>query len=240
MAAPTDTLEVHAVLQAGGKGSRLRDASGDTPKPLLCVGGLPMVERLLRQLLRAGARRITLITGWKADALEAHLCGLDGLPEDLDLRFLRESVERGNVGSLARLPRDGAPVLFCFADLVTDLDFAELARRHRRSRADVTLTSHWESHRLGLGELTTEGERVVGYSEKPEKRFRICSGIAVLEPAVLDLVEADRPFGLSELVGAALARGRRVVHWEHGAFWRDVNTPDALQEVNRVLAAERA
>src|SRR5215468_9044558 len=104
MARTTDALDVHAVLQAGGKGSRLRDVSGDTPKPLLCVGGLPMVERLLRQLLRAGMRRITLITGFGADAVEGHLRGCAGLPADLDLRFLRETVERGNVGSLARLP----------------------------------------------------------------------------------------------------------------------------------------
>jgi mannose-1-phosphate guanylyltransferase len=229
-------LDVHAVLQAGGRGERLREVSGDVPKALLRVGGVPMVERLLRQLVAAGIRRITVITGWKADPLEAHLRALAGLPADLELRFLRETAARGNVGSLARLPRDRDPVLLCFADLVTDLDFAKLARRHREGCAAVTLASHWESHRLTLGELATDGERVVGYEEKPEKRFRICSGIAIFEPAVLDLIEAERAFGLVDLVRAALARGHDVTHWEHGAFWRDVNTPDALDEVGRLLA----
>ena len=238
MAGPA-ALEVHAVLQAGGKGPRLRDVSGDTPKPLVRVGGVPMVERLLRQFLQAGIRRITLITGWKGGAVEEHLRDLEGLPQDLDLRFLREAVARGNVGSLGRLARDGTPVLLCFADLVTDLDFAKLAERHRQSGVAVTLASHWESHRLTLGELATEGERVVGYFEKPEKRFRICSGIAVFEPEVLELIDGDAPFDLSDLVHTALARGHRVVHWEHGAFWRDVNTSDTLDEVNRMLADER-
>jgi len=229
---------VHAVLQAGGRGERLREVSGDVPKALLRVGGVPMVERLLRQLLQAGVLRVTVITGWKADAIERYLGSLEGLPADLDLRVLREADARGNVGSLAQLTRDdGAPVLLCFADLVTDLDFAKLAQRHRESGVAVTLASHWESHRLTLGELATEGERVVGYTEKPVKRFQICSGIAMFEPVVLDLIDGERPFGLVDLVRAALEHGHRVVHWEHGAFWRDVNTPDALQEVGRAIAA---
>jgi NDP-sugar pyrophosphorylase family protein len=207
------------------------------PKPLLEVGGVPMVERLLRQLVDAGVRAVTVITGWKAEIVEAHIRGLRDLPDDLDVGFIRELRPRGNIGSLADLPRDGKTVVLTFGDLVTDLDFAALIERHRSWGADATLTSHYELHRLELGELHVEGDDVTGYQEKPEKQFLICSGIAALEPRVIDLIPRDRPAGISDVVLVAISRGLRVTHWLHGAFWMDVNSPEALERARRAAGA---
>jgi hypothetical protein len=131
-------------------------------------------------------------------------------------------------------------VLFAFGDLVTDLDFAELAARHGGG-ADALLASHHEAHRLQLGELVVAGERVVGYREKPEKRFLICSGIGMFRREALRALPADgRPRGLVDLVTAILDRGLTVAHWEHGAFWMDVNSPELLREATRRLSARAA
>ncbi len=224
---------VHAVLQAGGRSDRMRAGGESLPKPLLPIDGVPMVERLLRQLVAAGLRRITVITGARGDRIEAHLLGLRDLPDDLELDWLRESKPRGNVGSLAELPRDGRSIVLAFADLATDLDFSRLLEVHATRGADVTLTSHTESFRVRLGELVVEGDRVVEYREKPEKRFLICSGIAVFEPHVVDLVWNDRPMGISDLITVALGRGQEVVHWMHHSRWIDVNSPEDLRQANR-------
>ncbi len=229
-------LGVHGVLQAGGQGTRLRPASPEIPKPLVKVGGVAMVERLLRQFVVSGVRQISVITGWGGEQVEAHLRHLEGLPDGVCVNFIRETQPMGNIGALGQLASETRPILFAFGDLVTDLDFAKLVARHRQQAADVTLTSHYESHRLQLGELLVENQNVVGYQEKPLKQFLICSGIAVFEPGVLKLLDAERPAGISDLILASISEGMEVNHWTHGAFWRDVNTPEALEEVEAIFS----
>jgi NDP-sugar pyrophosphorylase family protein len=152
------------------------------------------------------------------------------------LDFIRETQPMGNIGALGQLAAVTKPILFAFGDLVTDLDFAQLMAMHRQQGAQVTLTSHYETHRLQLGELVVEDQRVMGYQEKPLKQFLICSGIGVFEPEVLKLLEAGRPAGISDLIRAAIGEGMHVIHWTHGAFWMDVNTPKALEEAESALA----
>jgi dTDP-glucose pyrophosphorylase len=224
---------VHVLIQAGGKGTRLHPATADLPKPMLQVAGIPMVERLLRTLLAAGADRVTVIIGYHGEVIRRHVEGLSDLTARID--FFVERQPLGNAGALGQVEVERPRALFLFGDLVTDLDFRELIARHAVGTADVLLTSHHESHRLQLGELLVEGTRVVGYQEKPEKRFLICSGIGVFRREVLRVIPKDgTPLGLSDLITLALRAGHSVAHWEHGAFWMDVNSPDALR-----LADER-
>jgi NDP-mannose synthase len=226
---------VHGVLQAGGKGTRLVPATTTVPKPLIKVDGVPMIERLLRQFVDCGIRVITVITGWLGEEVETYLGTLTQLPVDLQLNFIRESRPMGNIGALAQMPPGPEPILFAFGDLVTDLDFGKLLAVHRQMGAQATLASHYESHQLTLGELLVRGSQVTDYQEKPLKKFLICSGIAVFEPPVLELLDVFRPMGISDLIKAALARSVNVAHWTHGAFWIDVNTPQALEIAERQL-----
>jgi NDP-sugar pyrophosphorylase family protein len=237
-ARPELSNAVHVVLQAGGKGERIGAQSCGVPKCLLSVAGMPMLERLLRQFLASGARRFTIITGAMADRVESFLDQLAFLDSGVHLSVLCETAPRGNAGSLDSIDHQGRSVVLCFADLVTDLDFARLSALHRESGAAITLASHYEDHQIQLGELTVDREHVTGYREKPRHRFLICSGIGIFEPHVLRLIPADRPTGLADLVTLALAHGFPVNHWTHGAFWMDINTQAALEAANHHFAAK--
>lgn len=232
---------LHAVIQAGGLGRRIAPASGDTPKPLLQVGGMSMVERLLCQLADAGLREFTVVLGRAGSDIRTRLLQkARDLNADLNLAFHVEETPLGNAGALARIDAEAA-VLFAFADLVTDLDFRKLLVIHRERGCDVTLTSHYEHHQLTLGELLTEGDRVRGYQEKPRKRFLICSGIVVLEPAAMRVARSiPTPYGLSDLINATLHGGCTVTHWLHEAYWIDVNTPELLARARQEAMLDAA
>jgi NDP-sugar pyrophosphorylase family protein len=223
--------QIHAVVQAGGLGQRIRTVAPDTPKPMLAIGGVPMVERLLQQLAAADIRRITVVIGRNGASIRARVLRmLATLPDGLDVRFHEEAVALGNAGALGEIDTGDDDVLLCFADLVTDLDFAALIAVHRQRRDDVTLASHYEHHQLTLGELLVEGDTVRGYEEKPRKAFLICSGIALFDARAMAVARAlPRPYGLSNLVHAALGAHCSVTHWLHGAYWIDVNTPELLE-----------
>ena len=231
-------MAIHAVVQAGGFGHRIRAIASDTPKPLLPVGGVPMVERIVRQLVDAGVRLATVVVGANGASIRATLLRLlPSLPADLRLDFFEEATPLGNAGALAEIATGDSDVLLSFADLVTELDFRQLFAVHAQRGCNITLTSHYENHQLTLGELIVDGDRVRGYQEKPRKAFLICSGIAIFDARAMAVARAlPRPFGISNLVLAMLGAGCTATHWLHGAYWIDVNTPELLERACDDLA----
>jgi NDP-sugar pyrophosphorylase family protein len=206
------------------------------PKAMLRVGGVPIIERQLSMLAESEFRRVTVITGWNAEPLEAYLDDLSATSLDIELRVHRESEPRGNIGSLRDVASDGERVLFLFADLVTDLDFSRLLAVHLDRGMEVTLAAHWDAHRLQFGELVVEGSQVARYCEKPTKRFRVCSGVAIFEPPVLDLLAGRHvPTGISDLVTDAIGSGFGVTYWDHDARWVDVNRPADVALAERAM-----
>jgi NDP-sugar pyrophosphorylase family protein len=231
----TQKKHVCAVIQAGGPGTRMGQTSKTIPKHLLPVGGMPMVERIFRQLLTAGVRKIYIIIGHLGELIETHFAKIADWPENLELTFIRETAKRGDIGALTEVPAKKETVLWVYGDLVTDLDFSALLQIHRQRGCAITLASHFEFHQVRLGELIVEGDHVHQYLEKPVKRFLICSGIAAIEPTVLPLLEKKEPMGLDELVAKAIAHGFHVTHWQHASFWMDVNDPCLLQQAQEAL-----
>jgi NDP-sugar pyrophosphorylase family protein len=222
------------VLQAGGKGERMKAGGLAVPKVLMPVRGIPLLERLIRQLAAEGARQFFIIIGHSGDIVEAHVRAMSDLPPGVDLTFIRESEARGNAGSLAELQDLDTPVLFSFGDLYTNLKFRALYALHRERGSAITAASHFETHRLQLGQIIVEQDRIVDYREKPEYQFLICSGIMALEPKVLRLLPRAGMVGMNRLVLLAIEAGFEVTHWRHGASWMDVNTPELLSTANQM------
>jgi NDP-sugar pyrophosphorylase family protein len=222
--------DIHAIVQAGGAGQRISTVAPGVPKPLLPVGGVPMIERLLQQLTDAGIRRVTVVVGPNGQSIRTRVMRhCESLPRSVQLDFFEERMALGNAGALGEIDTRDRDVLLCFADLVTDLDFTRLREIHAQRGCNVTLTSHFEHHQLTLGELVVDGDTVQGYLEKPRKAFLICSGIALFDARAMRVARGlARPFGLSDLVLATLSTGCSVTHWHHRAYWIDVNTPELL------------
>jgi len=190
-----------------------------------------MIARLLRQIAASGSRRIAVVIPHGNDEFRDFLLQLARGLGGAQLELIEEREPLGNAGVLGTIAGRGGPLLFCFGDLVTELPFERMARIHRERGCDVTLASHYQFHQLSLGELITEDERVCGYVEKPRKQFLICSGVAIFEPRVLELARTLAvPFGLVDLINAALQASCSVTHWLHEAYWIDVNTPELLEQ----------
>jgi 6-phospho-beta-glucosidase len=234
----TSAVDVRVCVQAGGRGERLRPLTDTTPKTLLRVGPASILERLLRRLHEEGFRAFTIVANWEAGQVERAVHAIAADLEGAAVDVLREAEPLGNAGALGLLPVD-APTLLVFGDLVTTMDTRHLLAEHDRLGADVTMASHFERHTLQFGEIVVDDGRVLSYDEKPTKSYRVCSGVVVLEPPALRLAATlPTPFGVSTLVSAVLEHGLEVAHWEHGAEWVDVNSPEALQEASRLCTAD--
>jgi NDP-sugar pyrophosphorylase family protein len=218
-----------AVVQAGGKGSRLQPLTLKLPKPLLTVGRTTILDRLLEGLAVAAVDEVWISVHYMAEAIEERIG--DGGGHGLRVDYLRESTPLGGAGPLALLPRrPDVPMLVLNADQSTGLRFRRMADYHRAEGAAITIGAFTHEVPIPYGVLGDDDGELVSWEEKPTARFRCSAGFYVIDPGVLDLVPAGRASSMPELVAAAQARGDKVVVFPILERWLDIGTPEELEQ----------
>ncbi len=227
-----------ALIVAGGEGTRMAKTRPSVPKPLVELGGIPLIEIMIRQLLKAGIRDIRLALRYKADQIIAHMKQCPGVNQEY-LAFIVEEEPLGTIGSRAQLKEVGRTVMVANGDLLSGVDLKDLFDFHRREGADMTITTHTEYHRLKLGEVAAGPDhRVTDYREKPVKEYRISSGIYLLEPPLLALCRKQEWLQFPNLVQKALEVKLKIVEYHHTAPWLDINNEEDLAAAREMFSQD--
>jgi len=223
-----------AVIQAGGKGSRLKPYTLVLPKPLMPVGNLPVIEVLLKWLRRNGVKQTVITTGYLGHLLKA-LCG-DGAQWDMQIEYSEESEPLGTVGALD-LVRNQLTETFLVVngDLLNDLNLRNLISFHREHGRDLTVGVSQKSVQVDLGVIDTENDTVKGFHEKPAYTYDVSMGVYCMEPAVLDLIPKGVPFGFDDLMHRMLDEKRDVKVYRHRGLWMDVGRPEDFQDAQEMV-----
>ena len=231
----TGRIPNHAVLMAGGDGKRLRPLTDAIPKPLLRVGGKPILEVLMERLRAAGVRTFHITVRHKSQMIEEHFG--DGSRHDVAIRYIREDEPLGTAGALTQLsetPRD--PFFLVNGDILTKCDFRGMLAFHRRAGADVTVGTVRQQIDLQYGVVEVEGDRLTTLSEKPRLDLRINGGIYVIEPSVLARIPRGRVFDATDLIRLLLADGGQVAAFPIRDYWLDVGRLDDFHKADRDVA----
>jgi len=224
-----------AVLMAGGDGRRMRGVSEDVPKPLLRVGGKPLLEILIERLRGAGVSQFFITVRYKSEMIEAHFG--DGSRLGVRIRYVREDQPLGTAGALARLPEPLAePFFLVNGDILTRCDFLAMLEFHTRWRADLTIGAVPHTVEVPYGVLRVEGEELAAIDEKPRLDFLINAGMYVMDPGVIPLIPRERPFHATELIALLKRAGRTVVAFPVREYWLDVGRDGDFHQANRDVA----
>jgi dTDP-glucose pyrophosphorylase len=224
-----------AVLMAGGDGRRLRPFTDELPKPLLRVGGKPLLEILVERLRAAGVGRFVVTVRYKSELIEKHFG--DGSRLGVRIRYVREEQPLGTVGALARLPETPAePFFLVNGDVLTKCDFLAMLEFHCRHRAALTVGTVPHTVEVPYGVLHVDGERLDRVEEKPRLSFDINAGIYVVDPAALPLIPRDRACDAPELITTLKQAGCSVVAFPIREYWLDVGQQGDFHQANRDVA----
>jgi NDP-sugar pyrophosphorylase family protein len=227
-----------AVVLAGGKGSRLMPHTAETPKPLVEVGGTPIVEYLLAQLKRGGVKRVVMAVNHLAEQIEGRLG--DGSKYGLEIEYSRETEPLSTVGPL-RLIRD-LPDDFIVAngDILSDLDIGALYRAHIERGAGLTVATYEGREKIDFGVLEVDRDNnVVSFAEKPDYSFIVSMGLYVFNRTVLELVPEGRPYGFDQLM-LDLLRGEGMVHaYPYQGYWLDIGRPSDYERAQAEIETIR-
>lgn len=227
--------EASALIMAGGEGRRLLPLTAERPKPMMVVGGMPLIERQVRRIAHAGIRSIYVSVNYLSDIIEEHLG--DGSEFGVRIEYLRENERLGTAGAMSLLPPAATtPLLVVNGDILTTSDYASLLRFHRTENAAVTVGAIEYRVDIPYGVLRTQHTRVVSIEEKPSQRHLCNAGIYVVDRQALDLVPRNAFFNMTDLLPLLIADRQVVAVFPIHEHWIDIGTPTDLQRAREAFA----
>jgi NDP-sugar pyrophosphorylase family protein len=227
-------MNAKVIIQAGGKGSRLYPYTQVLPKPLMPVGGMPILEIVIRQLAACGFRELIITIGHLGDMIR-WCCG-DGSRWGVRIRYYPEEKPLGTMGPLKQIDGLDRPFLVMNGDLLTDLDYAALYRWHLAGSAQLSIATYMKPVNISLGVLETDSQdRVVGFQEKPTLHFPCSMGVYGMNPELLKLIPDGRAFGFDDLMHEMLGRGMPARAYVFRGTWMDIGRPEDFHQACEVF-----
>jgi dTDP-glucose pyrophosphorylase len=228
----TDRGENHVVIFAGGEGQRLRPLTENVPKPMLEVGGRPLLETVLEQVRDAGFSKAFLLVNYRSEEIERHFGGGEGV--GLDLRYVHEPAPLGSAGGLSLVREElDRPFVVLNADLLTNVDVRALLNFHQSEENVITVGVKQFVLEVPYGVVELDETRVLAVREKPELRFFVNAGIYALDPeATAFLPEAESEFHMTHLIERALVEGARVGSFPVHEYWLDIGQMSDYERAN--------
>jgi glucose-1-phosphate cytidylyltransferase len=224
-------------ILCGGRGTRLQEHSRAIPKPLVEIGGRPIVWHVLQIYLAQGFRDLVLLTGYRGEQI-ARFVAAEPWPAGAAVRCLPTGVDTPTGGRLHR----AAEVLgrgFCatYADGVADIDLGRLLAYHAGHGAPATMTVVRPRLQFGVAELNGDGT-VRGFVEKPRSEHWVNGGFFCLEPEALAAIGPESVLEREPL--ERLAAAGQLKAYRHEGFWDCLDTYKDAVELGELWASGRA
>ena len=214
-----------AVIQCGGKGTRLRPHTSILPKPLMPIGARPVLELVLKWLRRNGIKDVFITTGYLGHLIRS-VCG-DGDQWNMRITYTQEPEPLGTIGPLSLLREHlDEPFLVLNGDVLTDLNLNQFVGSHRRHQPTVTIATATRCTKMDFGVIDESKCRVTAFREKPELSHLVSMGIYCMEPAVLERIPSGVPFGFDDLMFQMLEEKATVHVFKHSGVWLDIGRVD--------------
>lgn len=232
-----------AVIMAGGEGTRLRPITETMPKPLVEVGGIPVLEHIFRLLLRHGITEAALTTRYLGDVIRSREGDAYTSPagERLGLCCFEEREPLGTAGGVRQAKpfwQGSEPFLVISGDAMTDFDLTAAEEFHRRKGGAVTVLLSYAPDPREYGTvIMSEGGRIIGFSEKPAWQRALSgtvnTGIYIISPEVMEQVgEGEKCDFAADLFPALLDRGIPMYGMICEGHWCDIGTAESYYAEN--------
>jgi NDP-sugar pyrophosphorylase family protein len=218
-------MSKRAILLAGGKGTRLRPYTVVLPKPLMPIGEYPILEVVVRQLVRSGFDRITMAVNHQAELIKAFFG--DGAKWGIPIDYSLEDEPLGTMGPLHLIPDLPDHFLVMNGDILTDLDFARFYRQHVADNHLFTISSHRRQQVIDYGVLETDAlQYLVEFREKPKTDYEVSMGIYMVSRSVLEFIPKNQQYGFDNLMLDLIKADKKVCVKRFEGYWLDIGRPD--------------
>ena len=219
----------HALLMAGGRGSRLKPITNKCPKPLLPINGKPILEIILEQCINFGIRNFYISVHYLAEKIINYFG--DGSKWNVNIKYVKEQEPLGTAGALRLLPNDfGESLILINGDVLSKINFQDVLKYHEVNSADVTICAREQILNSPFGVIEVEGIEFTSMTEKPSYKQLVNAGVYVLNSQIIKNIKPNQYLDMPDLINYSKQNGRKIIVYPIHEYWLDVGKPESLEK----------
>jgi len=222
-------------IMSGGFGTRLGSLTKSCPKPMLPVGGIPLLERLIQNFINDGFSDFYISTHFMSELIEKYFG--DGSKLGVSIKYIYEPSPLGTGGAIGLLPEDicDLPIIVINGDVLTNLSFDNLIKHHEKNNYQITMCVKEREYPISYGVVHDTNGIVQNLEEKPVIRYKINMGIYVLDRSIVKSTVGSGHIDMPSVVEKNMALGARVGSYSDGSYWLDIGQPADYEKAERDL-----
>jgi dTDP-glucose pyrophosphorylase len=218
-------LPVDAVLMAGGRGERLRPLTDKTPKPMLLIGGKPIIEHNIDNLMTHGIDNYFITVNYLADQITNYFG--NGEKKGINLKCIKETKPLGTIGSVSLIRKfHNDTILIMNSDLFTNINFEDFYLDFINKNAAMSIVSVQYDVSVPYAVLNQKNDSITSFEEKPTYTYHANAGIYLIKREMLDMVPISKHFNATDFIQALLNNGHKVIKYPNIGYWIDIGRHD--------------
>lgn len=217
------------ILMAGGLGTRLRPLTEDTPKPLLQVGGKPILETIIENFAKYGFKDIIISVNYKSEKIIEHF--KDGSDFGVNIEYIHENKRLGTAGALSLLKENPKEPFFVMnGDLLTNVNFMHMLDFHSFENAMATMCVREYDFQVPYGVIEVEDHNITSIKEKPVHKFFVNAGIYIISPKAIDEIPYDEFYDMPTLFERLIEKNEKVLSFPIHEYWLDIGRMSEFEQ----------
>ncbi len=217
--APSQEMEV--IIMAGGAGKRLLPDTKLTPKPMLKIGDLSMIEVVIENFKKHGFYKFTISVHYLSEKIISHLG--NGEKMGVNIEYIEEESPLGTAGSLSLKKglEDDISYIVINSDVLIDIDFIDLISHHEVNDSDITICTKFHEINIPYGVVNSD-KTVTSIEEKPNKIYWVNSVLYVIKSSVIKEINENKYLDMNELISQQIEKKAKIISFPVLGYWKDV------------------
>lgn len=227
-------LPLECMIMAGGRGKRLSPLTDIVPKPMLMLGGKPIIQYNIERLISYGIRKIYISVKYLAEQIVTYFG--DGHQWGIDIEYVNEDEPLGTAGALSLAPGFTTDyVLLMNSDLFTNVDLEALYSRAVATTAEIAIASMEYKVDIPFAVFETESDRVIRFKEKPSLSYPSNAGIYLLKKELIDRIPQNTFYNITDLMDDVITNGGKIVYDPILGYWIDIGRPSDYEQAQKLV-----
>ncbi len=215
------------LIMAGGKGTRLLPKTEKTPKPMLRLGGKPILEHIIERAKSEGFSRFILAIHHLGEVIEEYFG--DGESLGVKISYVKEKTPLGTAGALRLIePKPSEPIVVTNGDVLTDIRYGDLLDFHIQNNAKATMAVQVHETKIPYGVVQTKGVFITDFEEKPTQAFLINAGVYVMEPDCFVFLQEGKETNMPDLFETLIGNNLSTLAYLIHESWVDIGGHEAF------------
>src|SRR5690554_1621076 len=223
-------IPADVIIMAGGEGKRLRPLTENTPKPLLKVGGKPIIEYNIDRLQQVGIKNITLSINYLGGQLVDYFG--NGENKKLNIQYVREDEPLGTIGSILLVEEfQHDDIIVMNSDLLTNIDFKDFYKTYKDANADMAVAATTYHVDVPYAVLEADDKnKVVSLKEKPKYTYYSNAGIYILKKKLLKIIPEGQFYDITDLMERILEMNLKMMTYPINGYWLDIGRSEEFKK----------